>query len=141
MIRSILAVLAGLAVGLVLIALGEVPTSVMYPLPPGVNYTDSAAMGDYVANLPLQAFLILLAAHAFATFVAGFVAAWIATRAKTTHALVVGLFFPAAAVINLAMLPHPLWVGVAQILLYLPAAYAGSLVAPRPRVAASEVNG
>jgi hypothetical protein len=43
--------------------------------------------------------------------------------------LIVGALLTVGGVINLIMLPHPLWFSAASLLTYLPMAWAGGLLA------------
>jgi hypothetical protein len=140
MVRSILGVMAGVIVGFVLVAISDASTMIVATPPPGLDYNDSAAMSAYSESLPLSAFLIMLVGHAVAAFAAGFVAAWIARRTAVIHGLIVGILLLTAAVANLASFYHPTWFWVAEILIYVPAACAGSLLAPRPRPVAKLVS-
>ncbi len=140
MIRSVLAVAAGILVGIGLIFLGHFLSSFVFPLPEGLDWKDEAALDAHMATMPTGAFVLVLLSHAMGPFGGGFVAALIARRGKVICALIVGVFFLAGGVMELAH-PHPLWYGVAEALIYLPAAYAGALLAPRPRVANVAING
>jgi hypothetical protein len=82
--------------------------------------------------MPDSAFVLVLLSHAMGPLGGGFVAAWIAGRAKVIHALVVGAFFLVGGVMNLMELPqHPLWFRFADPLMYLPVAYVAGMLAPR----------
>ena len=55
MIRSILAVVVGIVVGVVLVFLAQLPSYFLYPLPEGVKYDDSAAIAAHMATLGVAA--------------------------------------------------------------------------------------
>jgi hypothetical protein len=131
MVRSILAVLAGIVVGIALILLGHFLSSFIYPMPPGLDWKDHEAVAAWVATLPDSAFVLVLLSHALGPLGGGFVAAWIGRRARLVHALIVGAFFLVGGIMDLQDLPHPHWYAVAEYLIYLPAACAGALLAPR----------
>jgi MFS family permease len=134
--RSILAVLAGVIVGGVLIAAVEAVSSVVYPLPPGVDHHDYESLRQHVEQLPLGAFLFVLAAWAIGTFAGAWVAASLATRARFVHGLVVGAFFLLAGVLNMLMIPHPAWMWAGALLVFVVCSYLGArLAAPAYRAA------
>jgi len=60
--RSILGVLAGLVVGIVLVALVETLGMRLIPPPPGMDPTDPASIAAAMRNMPIGSFLFVLAA-------------------------------------------------------------------------------
>jgi MFS family permease len=134
--RSILAVLAGAIVAGVLIAAVEAVSSAVYPLPPGVDHHDYESLRQHVEQLPLGAFLFVLAAWAIGTFAGAWVAARLATRARFAHGLVVGALFLLAGVLSMLMIPHPAWMWAGAVLVFVVCSYLGArLAAPAPRAA------
>ncbi len=72
MIRNILAVIAGLIVGMVVnMALVTLNAYVLFPMPPGTNMQDPEQLNAYMATLPTAAFFVVLAAHLGQSFVGG----------------------------------------------------------------------
>jgi hypothetical protein len=127
--RSILAVLAGSIVAGVLIAAVEAVSSSVYPLPPGVDHHDYESLRQYVEQLPLGAFLLVLVAWAIGTFAGAWVAARLATRARFAHGLVVGALFLLAGVLNMLMIPHPAWMWAGAVLVFVVCSYLGARLA------------
>ena len=124
--RKILATLAGLATGFVVIMLLETVSHKLYPPPPGLDLKDPAALKALIASMPLTAFLLVLLAYALASLLGGLVATLVAGRRATGPALVVGGVLMAGGVANVVMIPHPAWFVAASLALYLPLAYAGA---------------
>jgi uncharacterized protein YacL len=56
----------------------------------------------------------------------GWVTARMAYRSPITHGLVLGAIFLAAAVVNLLLIPHPVWFWVVGVAVFLPTAYLGA---------------
>jgi hypothetical protein len=123
--RSVLTVLAGLVSGGLTIYVLEWLGHRIAPPPEGLRLEDIDAIKAYVATAPPKVFLLLLAAWAGGAFVGGLVASFVAARARLRHALVVGGVQTAMATIQLAMVPHPLWVAVSGIALFVPFAWLG----------------
>jgi MFS family permease len=127
MIRKILAfLLGGFAGGVFNMALVTV-SSVMYPLPEGVDPNNFEAFRAHVeANgLATGALIIVLVAHAGGSFVSGFICGLIAMRPWYLAATILGILWTCGGVAMLMMLPAPTWFAVADILLYVPAALLG----------------
>jgi hypothetical protein len=138
MVRSILAVLAGIAVGIALIFFGHFLWWFIFPPPPGLDWNDQEAVAVHASTLPDSAFVLVLLTQAMGPLGGGFVAAWrIARRARVVHGLIVGAFFLVVGIVETSYLAHPHWFTYAEALMYLPAAYAGVLLAPRKRAAAA----
>ena len=138
MIRSIVAVLAGLVAGsAVNMALVSV-SNAMYPLPADVDPNDFEAFRAYVEahGLATGAMIIVLLAHSGGSFVSGLVCGLIAKRVWYLAAVILGILWTFGGITMLVMLPAPLWFAIADLLLYVPAALlgvklGGSIVADR----------
>lgn len=130
--RNILAVVSGVVAGFVLILIVEGIGHLLYPPPEGLDYGDMEAVRAMTANLPAGALLMVAVAWAVGAFGGGWLAARIAKRSGTVHALIVGAVIELGAIANLLMLPHPVWFWVVGIVAILPAAYAGSRMASSP---------
>lgn len=127
--RSALGLVAGAAVGFVLIAGIQALNQFIYPPPAGLDFNDRAAVAEFIALAPPGALLVVLAGYAVGTFAGAWVAAKVAGRAAVGHALVVGGLFLAAGVANVVMLPHPGWFTAASLAVFVPAAWLGGRLA------------
>jgi hypothetical protein len=135
MIRSILAVVAGLVLSFAIVVLVQGLSAILYPLPPGVDVNDPASLRAAMADVPAGALFLVALAWFVGTFAGAWVAARVALRAPSAHAFAVGGILTLAGVANLLMLPHPAWFWV----LGLSAAVLGAHLAPpakSPAVAA-----
>ena len=132
-LRSVLAVLAGLVVGSA-VNMGLLwVNSLIFPLPAGVDGTDPAALSAALAKAPPTAWVLILLAHGGNALVGAWLAAKLAGRAPLVHGLTVGALVLCGGIANLRSIPAPLWVAVVDLALYLPAAWLGAkLAAPRP---------
>jgi len=126
MVRSILAVIAGLVVGSIvnmgLIALGHV---VIAP-PPGA---DLSTLEGVKAAMPLfgpEQFIFPFLAHAGGSLVGAFVAALISLNNKFTVAMIIGGITLIGGIVAVAMFPAPIWYDVIDLLAYIPAAWIGA---------------
>ena len=111
-LRDAAALLAGIFVGsAVNMGLIMLNTSVLYPLPEGVSFEDTEAFGEYIAGLPLPAFLVVFAAHFGQVLVGGWTAARLASSNDDAMLLsqLVGALTLLGAVVNNLSLPVPTW--------------------------------
>lgn len=133
MIRSILAVLAGIVV-LTIASFGieAVAGPLMLRMFPQA-LPNQAAMGQNT-----WARLFMLAYTMLSVAAGGYVTAWLARRSRVRHAVIMGALEAAMTVWVVATLPGhgPLWPGIAAIVLIVPAAWSGGAMAvKRPAVA------
>lgn len=123
MLRTVLAIPAGLVVGGIVISFVQIAAIALLPLPEGVP-TDRASI--QAGDIPAVNMAFVLIAWAAGAFAGGGTAARVARRAKRRLALIVGAFFLFAGVYNMATIPSPLWFWVVGILLFLPSAHLGA---------------
>lgn len=122
--RSILAVLLGLVVGFLVVVAIELVSHRLYPLPAGIDPSDAEALAAAVAQMPLGAFLLLLAAWLGGTLLGS----WIASRVGRGYVpgIVVGALFLIAGIANLLMIPHPVWFWAAAVVVFIVATFLGT---------------
>ncbi len=131
-VRNILAVVAGIAVGMLvnggIINVGE------FIIPPPDGY-DGSTMEGIKASMHLlkpKDFSIPFLAHALGTLVGALVAAKIAVSHKMKFALGIGAFFLIAGTIMVFLLPSPAWFNVLDVVgAYIPMAYLGGRITSR----------
>ena len=128
-VRSFLGVVAGVIVGSVVIAVVQRLNSLLFPLPSGLDVTNREALDAAISDMPESALIGVLVAWGLGTFLASWTAVRIGARAARPQALIVGLILLAAAVVNMLMLPHPLWFWIIGVLLFVPSALLGARVA------------
>jgi hypothetical protein len=142
MIRSILAVLAGL------VALTVVSFAIEAAIDPLLMHLFPQALPDAAAlSGSLPARLIMVAYTTFAIGVGGYVTAWIARRSRLMHAAIMGaievaltLYVMIAAPFQEAH-PAPRWVWITGVILMIPAACLGAAIRAKqaPPTAAESV--
>lgn len=130
--RSVLAVIAGLILFVLIVMTwqGTVMPRV-YPLPTWVDMNDLESIKKGIAAMPDGAFAALLAGYALATTCAGMVAAAIGPRRPMLCAGIVGGLTMLGGVMNFATLPHPLWVVIVGVPMYMVAALVGGRLGMR----------
>jgi len=130
-LRTFLAVLAGLIVGYVIITVFETVSTLVYPLPPGVDPTDIEALRAIVDLIPAGAFVFIIAGWGVGAFAGSWLAGRIATRYKSAHGLVVTVLLTLGGLFTLLTIPHPVWVWVVGLAALVGGGYAGSRLATR----------
>lgn len=130
MLRTILAVLAGLVVAVLTMLASEYIGMSLFPLPPGTQLDTEADLARLIASAPTGKLLWVLFGWTLAAFVGGWVASRISRRHRVAAAISVGVFIVVGVVLNVSMLPHPLWMTVAGIALPIPAAWLATRIGP-----------
>lgn len=126
MIRKILGVVAGVVVAFVLVALLEMVVN--YALAPaGIDPSDAEGMKAMMAAMPAKAFIAILLTYFVATLAGGFTAARI-SREQWGSWAVAGVVL-AATLLNVVLLPHPLWFTVAAVAMIGAAGWFGGRLA------------
>ena len=125
-IRNVLAVIVGIIAGSTLnMAIIMVSGSIVPP-PQGA---DINTMEGLTASMHLFTpinFLMPFLAHALGTLIGAFIAALIAASHKMILGLVIGACFLIGGIMNIMMLPSPIWFSIVDIVgAYIPMGYLG----------------
>lgn len=134
MLRSILALLAGLVAAWLTITLFEFASMHTFPPPPGIDVHDPAQLAGLIAQMPVGALGLVLAGWVVGALDAGLVAGMIARR--RWPAIVVGALVALGVAFVVLMVPHPAWMSIAGVLLPIPAALVGARLAGARKPAA-----
>ncbi|MDO5611588.1 MAG: hypothetical protein Q4G62_12600, partial [Pseudomonadota bacterium] len=102
----------------------------LIPPPAGVDVTSMDSLKASMHLFEAKHFVFPFLAHAFGTLVGVFVAALIAPASRYWPAYTVAGLFLLGGVINVMLLPAPLWFSALDLLLaYLPMAWLGRAAA------------
>jgi hypothetical protein len=112
-LRAILAVVAGLVVGFAVVMAVEMISTMIFPLPEGVDPMDEAAMREIMADIPTGALVLVLFAWLLGTTAGVATAIRLHPGRERWPGFVVAGLLAVATGANLLMLPHPLWMAVA----------------------------
>ena len=116
-VRNVLACVAGVLLGFVTVTITDMIVHRLYPLPPGVDPKDPAALSAAISGMPTMTFVLLVLGWALAAAVGAYAAARLATRSPMACGLTVAGILLLATLANLRMLPHPTWMWGAAIIL------------------------
>ncbi len=125
-VRSVLAVIAGLVAAMFFIVGTEVVWAVVYPPAPGVDLHDIEACKAHIAQLPADAFVIAAAGWGLAVFAGSWAATRLGPGRHPAHGNVVGSILLFAAVANMLMLPCPVWFWVLNLVTFTAADLLGA---------------
>jgi hypothetical protein len=128
-IRNILAVIAGLVVGSV-VNMGIIAiSSSIIPPPEGADVTTMDGLKASMHLFQPRHFIFPFLAHALGTLVGAIIAGMIAATHKMKFALSIGLIFMIGGIINVVMLPSPLWFTIVDLAgAYIPMGWLGGKI-------------
>jgi hypothetical protein len=129
-VRNILAVIAGIIVGsAVNMGLIMISGSIIPP-PEGVDPSNMESLKSSMHLFEAKHFIFPFLAHALGTLAGAFLSALIAASHKMKFALAIGVFFLIGGIVNVFMLPSPVWFTILDLAVaYIPMAWLGSMMA------------
>ena len=132
MVRSILAVMAGVLVGGI-VNMGIVMVGPMIvPLPAGADMTTAEGITAAMPMLEAKHFIAPFLAHALGSLTGAAVAALISISHKFAVAMIVGVITLVGGILAATMIPAPIWfIALDLIVAYLPMAWIGWKLAAR----------
>lgn len=112
--KSVLVAIAGILVGVLIVAVVESIGHMIYPPPEGVDLKDPEQLAAIIDTIPFGAKLMVLLAWGLGTFGGGVTGVFLSGR-KVWPAGVVALAMLFAAGATLVMIPHPIWMIAATL--------------------------
>ena len=135
-IRTILAVIAGMALALVLVIAVEILSSIVHPVPPDFKET-MEEMCQHVAKYPHWVLGVVVILWSATTFIS----TWVATKiGRSVAGIVVAVLLLSAIAFNVAMLPYAMWFKVVMPSGSLVACYLGARLGGRVKAITSGAN-
>lgn len=121
LLRNVLAVLAGIAIGGVVNMLLITLSPSLIPPPAGVDVTNAESLSRGIHLFEPRHFVMPFLAHAVGTFAGALAAYLIAAAHKVQVAYVIGVFFLFGGVAAIFMIPAPRWfIALDLLVAYLP---------------------
>lgn len=119
--KNILAIIAGIFIGMI-VNMGLIMISgQIIPIPEGVDNTTTEGLVAGMHLFEPKHFIMPFLAHALGTFVGAFVAAKLAASHQIKFAIAIGVFFLLGGIASVFMLPSPTWFTVLDLgLAYIP---------------------
>jgi hypothetical protein len=120
-VKNILAVIAGIGVGMI-VNMGLIMiSSSLIPPPEGIDNTTMEGLKAGMHLFEPKHFIMPFLAHALGTLAGAFVAAKLAVSHHMKFALGIGVFFLLGGLANIFMLPSPTWFTVLDLgIAYIP---------------------
>jgi hypothetical protein len=133
-LRNILGVITGFVIGSA-VNMGIIMISgSIIPPPEGADITTAEGLKASMDLFQPKHFIMPFLAHAIGTMIGALLAAFIAANHKMKFALGIGLLFLAGGILNVFMLPSPVWFTLVDLLgAYIPMAYLAGLLITRKR--------
>lgn len=131
-VRVILGIVIGVAVGLGLVMIGDAINHRLWPPPPDVQVTNPESLRAYMQSAPITSLLGLPVTWTVAAFAAAFAGAKIGGKAWAGWAA--GALIFAATCLNLVMIPHPLWMLIVAVVFVPAAAWFGAKLGGPARI-------
>lgn len=130
MVRTFLAPLVGLIVGVGAILGLQMLGHFLFPPPDGLDLTTPGALAAYMAQIPPEALVAVLASY----FLGSFLGVWAALRVHPSHArwpgILTVLVLAAGAAYTIATIPHPIWFIVLAVVVFFLAMGAATQAVP-----------
>src|SRR5262249_54193212 len=131
-LRNVLAVVAGLAVGGVVNMALVIASPLVIPPPAGVDVSDPQSLSASLHLFEPKHFVFPFLAHALGTLAGALVAFFVAASQWPVLAYVIGAFFLAGGIAAALMIPAPAWFVILDLAAaYLPMAWVGTLLGRR----------
>jgi hypothetical protein len=111
--RKIGGFFAGLGAAVVIVIVFEMVGMVLHPVTPPPDASDRAAMLAMIESLPLWVLLTVALGHAVASFAGVVVASRVGRSIQPAMAFFVA--FSLSTLLNLAMVPHPGWFWIVDL--------------------------
>jgi hypothetical protein len=137
MLRKVLSVLAGISVAVLIFMAFEALKNRLYPIPANVDRANHQQMEAFVNTLPLAALLLDLAGWIVGSFLCGIVVRLITRTPAQTSAYIAGLFLMTAGIVDIFILPHPVWFIILGLLTFIPFTLLGHFTAGKMRLSSS----
>jgi len=136
MLRNAASIVVGVVSAFVTVMLIDKLNHMIYPPPPGLDFTDPAAVEPYLATLPVGAFLLVMASSVVAAFIGTLVAIYVGKIRPLYCAVIVGGIVLAATIANFIAIPHPLWLSALTLLGIVATTWLATKLAPASRLTA-----
>ena len=123
--KRIIGVILGMVAAMAAIMAIQMLSHQVYPIPEGLDLNDRAAVKAHMDGAPVSALMIVLAGYAIGAFLGGLVATVIG-KERPMPAFMIGLLLAIGGVANAFMMPQPIWLSAASIIIVIPLALAGA---------------
>ncbi len=124
-IKNVLVVIGAVIAGIVVVYIIESISHNIFPPPADLDLSDFDSLKSMMKNAPAGSLAIVLMGHAIGALLSGWIIGRFALLSHKFLAMITGLLWTFFGVINLVMIPHPLWFTIADACIYLPMTLLG----------------
>ena len=129
--KKVIGIIVGFVLGLIIVGVGHVISSGMYPPPEDLNINDQEMLIEYIQGMPTKAIVFVIFSHAMAGFFSAFIAARLSDEYKLYVGYFVGVLFVISTVVNAFSLPHSFAVAGIDIFSTIFLAFLGARLGAR----------
>ncbi len=126
--RAIIGVTVGFLAAAMVVGILEAAGHVIYPPPPGIDLHTAEQLKSIIDKLPRGALIAVLFAWTAGSFTGGLVATLISNK-RTLPAIIVGSLQLLCGIATMLIVPHPAWFVVTSVVILIPSAWLGALLA------------
>jgi hypothetical protein len=123
--KNFFAIVGSLAAAMIIIMLFELLSNSVHPFPKDLDLNNKFLLKEYMSTLPLSVFAIVLSGYIIASFIAGVIIKYISPKSGKIVPLITGIILTSASIVNLYLIPHPLWFIIINVILCIPMALIG----------------
>lgn len=124
--RKVLAIIAGVLTGLIIILLLRTMSLAKYPFPEQLDWLDNMHRNEYISSLPDAAFWIVICSHLISAFIAGLLASLISRKDRFTVGIVAALCLFTFVLVANFYHDYPVWYLMIDTLVTAIAGFAGA---------------
>ena len=129
--RNGLGFIAGIVVSFLVISLIQYLNHFIFPPPAGLDPNNPDDVAAIVAQAPFLAMLGVEISYAAGSFLGGATIGKIASRRPVVLALGLGALLTVGNIVNLATIPHPLWMAILTTITFVPLTWLGARLTAR----------
>lgn len=129
MMKNVIASIVGIFCAMLVISTVEWLSHLMFPVPAEFNLNAIDSLKQYVATRSIGELLLVPAGWALGSFVGGLVTSLYHPARKIRNTMIVSCVLMMLGIVNMAMIPHPIWFWVVGILSFIPFGLIGSRTA------------
>lgn len=129
MLRNILIVAGAMIAGMVFLSLGHYLSNIILPPPPSIDINDEASLVKNAGDLTPGHWALVLLSHGLGPLVSGFVVGKFVTSPLKPIIWIVGIAWTITGIMNLFIIPTPLWMKIADLCIYIPMTWLGARIA------------
>ena len=127
-IKIILTNTGAILAGAVVMILIQQINLMLFPLPSWVDTNNSEHLAQVMVNLPITALLMVELSYILGCITAGALLSLFLRNHLAVSVWVIGSIYTVMGLINLLMVPHPIWLAVLSSVTYIPMVWLGAKI-------------